>query len=128
MRGRIVANDCAHVAFSSGVELLCASGSDVGAVFDDVAQQVLFAQQPGWHALAVVVLERMHDRAERRTGATTSAAAITTESMILLTIVFLCSTIRAARRTHRARVPALLMSSNGADKFALKWQPGFGTQ
>src|ERR1700694_3805626 len=68
VRGRIVANNGAHVASSSGVELLFASGSDVGAVFlDDVAQQVLFAQQPGWHAFSVAVLERMHDRAERRT-------------------------------------------------------------
>ena len=46
--GRIALNTDANVALSSGAEPLFASGSDVGAVFlCEVAQQVLFAQQPG---------------------------------------------------------------------------------
>lgn len=49
--GMIAAMIVAHVAFNSGAEPLFASGCDAGAVFFcDVAQQVLFAQQPGWHA------------------------------------------------------------------------------
>ena len=46
--GIIAAITGAHVAFNSGAEPLFASGCDAGAVFFcDVAQQVLFAQQPG---------------------------------------------------------------------------------
>jgi hypothetical protein len=60
--------------------------------FCDVAQQVLFAQQPGLHAFPAGAFKRMQDRAEMLIGATRSAAAIATEIMILLNIAFLCST------------------------------------
>jgi len=51
--------------------------------FGDVAQQVLFAQQLGWHAFSLGALERMHDREETVAGAARSAAASATEIMIL---------------------------------------------
>jgi hypothetical protein len=51
-----------------------------------VSQQVLFAQQPGWHAFSLEALERMQERAEILTGAKTSAVATATEIMILLNI------------------------------------------
>jgi len=70
-----------------------ASGCETGAVFFfEVAQQVLLAQQSGWHAFSAGAFKRMQDRADMLTGATTSAAAIATEIMILLNIAFLCST------------------------------------
>jgi hypothetical protein len=58
----------------------------------DVAQQVLFAQEPGRHAFSASEFKRIQDRAEMLTGATRSAAAMATEIMILLNIAFVCST------------------------------------
>ena len=55
----------------------------------DVAQQVLFAQQLDWQAFWLEVLDRMQVRAETHIGAETSAAAITSEMMILLNIQLL---------------------------------------
>jgi hypothetical protein len=46
--GAIALTVVTQVAFSSGIEPLFASGGDTGPVcFEDVAQQVLFAQLPG---------------------------------------------------------------------------------
>jgi hypothetical protein len=46
--GAIAFSVTAQVAFNSGVEALLASGWEASAVFFfEVAQQVLFAQQPG---------------------------------------------------------------------------------
>jgi hypothetical protein len=54
-----------QVAFNSDPEALLASGWEIGAVFFfDVAQQVLFAQQPGRHAFCAGASETMHVRAE----------------------------------------------------------------
>jgi hypothetical protein len=49
--GAIAVIVATQVAFNSDPEALLASGWEIGAVFFfDVAQQVLFAQQPGLHA------------------------------------------------------------------------------
>jgi hypothetical protein len=40
----------AQVAFNSGAGPFFASGWETGAVFFEVAQHILFAQQPGLHA------------------------------------------------------------------------------
>ncbi len=72
------------VAFSSGPKPLFASGCATGAVFfGDVAQQVLLAQQTGWHAFSLGALMRTQGRAERRAGARTIAIANSNESAIL---------------------------------------------
>jgi hypothetical protein len=55
----------AQVAFNSGAEPFFASGWETGAVFFfEVAQQVLFAQQAGRHALFAAASETMQVRAE----------------------------------------------------------------
>jgi hypothetical protein len=54
--------------------------------FGDVAQQVLFAQQLGWHAFSLGALERIHGRAERLAGDAANAITINIEIMILLSI------------------------------------------
>src|SRR5437588_4194884 len=74
-----------HVAFNSEAELFFASG-ETGADFLEVAQQVLFAQQPGLHALCAGASERMQVRAERCSGAIFSAATVASENAILLII------------------------------------------
>jgi len=50
----------------------------------EVAQQVLFAQQPGLQLCRVGALERMHEREARLAGAVESAAAIASEIRTLL--------------------------------------------
>jgi len=66
--------------------------------FGDVAQQVLFVQQSDWHAFSLGALERIHDRAERCTGAAISIAAMATEIMIRFNIALCDSTRHAAGR------------------------------
>jgi hypothetical protein len=66
--------------------------------FNDVAQQVLFAQQSDWQAFSLGALERMHDRAETLTGAAISVAATATEIMIRFNIALCDSTRQATRR------------------------------
>src|ERR1700687_2992648 len=54
-----------QVAFNSDPDGLFTSGWKIGAVFFfDVAQQALFAQQPGRHAFSPEEFERMQIRAE----------------------------------------------------------------
>jgi hypothetical protein len=53
-----------QVAFNSDVEGLFANGWETGAVFFEVAQQVLLAQQPGRHAFCEGESETMQVRAE----------------------------------------------------------------
>ena len=99
--GAIAVRIATQVAFNSDPDGLFASGWEIGAVFFfDVAQQALFAQQPGRHAFSPEAFERMQVRAETRTGAATSAATTTTESMILLNIGLCDSTRYAARRIN----------------------------
>src|SRR5207302_8231955 len=74
-----------HVAFNSEPELFVASG-ETGADFLEVAQQVLFAQQPGLHAFCAGASVRMQVRAERCSGAVVSATIVASESAILLII------------------------------------------
>ena len=63
--GAIAFSVAAQVALNSGAEPFFASGWETGAVFFfDVAQQVLFAQQPGRQALFAAVSETMQLRAE----------------------------------------------------------------
>jgi len=60
-----------------------ARGWETGAVFlGDVAQQVLFAQQAGWHALFIAVSETMQLRAETWNGVAIRATAIAREIVI----------------------------------------------
>ena len=54
--------------------------------FDDVTQQVLFAQHPGLHAFSLATFERMHVRAESGVAATGSTIATMSDMTILLTI------------------------------------------
>jgi hypothetical protein len=66
------------------LESLFASGCDEGAVFfRDVAQHILFAQEPGLHAFSLEAFERMHVRAERGVAAIGSAIARRTDRTIL---------------------------------------------
>ena len=74
-----------QVAFNSASEPFFASG-ETGADFLEVAQQVLFAQQPGLHAFCAGASERMQVRAERCSGAIVSAAIVASENAILLII------------------------------------------
>jgi hypothetical protein len=46
---------------------------------DEVAQQVLFSQQPGLHAFSLATFERMHDRAESGIAAMGSVSASKTD-------------------------------------------------
>ena len=48
--GPIALSVTAQVAFNSGAEPFFASGWETGALFFEVAQQVLLAQQAGLHA------------------------------------------------------------------------------
>jgi len=54
--------------------------------FDDVTQQVLFAQHPGLHAFSLATFERMHVRAESGVAARGSAIATMSDMTILLMI------------------------------------------
>jgi hypothetical protein len=72
--------------------------------FDEVAQQVLLAQQFDWHAFSLGVLERMHDRAEILTGAAKSAATTATEIMIRFNIALCDSTRHAEPRGVQQKV------------------------
>jgi xanthine/CO dehydrogenase XdhC/CoxF family maturation factor len=81
------------VAMFCWAEADFASGWEIGAVFlGDVAQQVLFAQQADWQAFWFDVLDRMQVRAETHIGPAASAAAITSEIVILLNMQFPYST------------------------------------
>jgi len=62
--GAIAFSVTAHVALNSGAELFFASGWETGAVFFEVAQQVLLAQQPGRHDFCAGESETMQVRAE----------------------------------------------------------------
>jgi hypothetical protein len=63
--GAIAFSVTAQVALNSGAEAFFASGWETGAVWlFEVAQQVLFAQQPGRHALFAAASETMQVRAE----------------------------------------------------------------
>jgi hypothetical protein len=54
-----------QVAVTSGPEAFLASGWEIGAVFFfEVAQQVLFAQQPGLHAFCAGASVTMQVRVE----------------------------------------------------------------
>jgi hypothetical protein len=83
--GAIALRVAAKVAFNSELGFL-ASGWEIGAPFFEVAQQVLFAQQPGLHAFCTAASERMQVRAERWSGAIVSAATAASEIAILLNI------------------------------------------
>ena len=64
-----------------------ANGCDAGKEdFRESAQQVMFAQQPLLHASLLGAFERMHDAAGKRSGATHTAAVITTAAIIRLSI------------------------------------------
>ena len=80
----MIAVIAANAVFNSGAEPFFASGCEVAVVFcDDVAQHVLFAQQPNWQAFSVATFERIHARAERDAGATMIVIASNNESVIL---------------------------------------------
>ena len=64
----------------------------------DVSQQALLAQQPGAHAFSLGAFERMHEAAGSRATPSKSAVTRTIETVILLSISLLHSTIRAGRR------------------------------
>jgi hypothetical protein len=73
--------------------------------FGDVAQQVLFAQQLGWHAFSLGALMRTHGRAERPAGARTIAIASNNASAILPAIAFTVyhKTRRTSSRSTKRR-------------------------
>ena len=99
--GAIAARIAMQVAFNSDPAAPFASGWEIGAVFFfDVAQQALFAQQPGRHAFSPEAFERMQVRAETPSGAAMSAATTTTENMILLNIGLCDSTTYTLRRIN----------------------------
>jgi hypothetical protein len=54
--------------------------------FGDVAQQVLFAQQLGWHAFSLGALERMHEATGNCSGDAESATVSATPIRILLNV------------------------------------------
>ena len=82
--GKIVISVAAEAALSLAAEPFFENGCDGAAVFlGDVSQQVLFAQQLASHAFSLGTFERIHGRAERRTGARTIVIASNTESAIL---------------------------------------------
>ncbi|HYR23590.1 MAG TPA: hypothetical protein VEP30_11785 [Chthoniobacterales bacterium] len=62
--GAIALRVATQVAFSFKRAALFASGWETGALFFEVAQQVLLAQQPGRHAFCAGESETMHVRAE----------------------------------------------------------------
>ena len=66
-----------------------ANGCDAGDVFFcETAQHAMFAQQPLLHASLLGALERMHDAAGRRTGATATAAVTTTIAINCFNITY----------------------------------------
>jgi hypothetical protein len=75
--------------------------------FGDVVQHVLLAQQLDLQAAPTGVLERMHDRAARPTGAVKSAAAVASEIMILLNIDLRIAQVRP-RVEKSVQAPLLL--------------------
>jgi len=90
--GRIVPRVCwSEVVFDNGWEL--------GPVrWCDVAQHVLFAQQPISHAFSLGVFVTKHGVAGNRTAAPKSASPTATETVILLIIGLPSSTNKAADR------------------------------
>ena len=72
----------------------------------DVLQQALFAQHPGLHATGLDAFDKTHCIAGNRNVAAQSASPTATDTVILLNIRLLHSTISAAgpieRRVRRA--------------------------
>jgi len=71
----------------------------------DVAQQVLLWQHPISHAFSLGVFVTKHGVAGNRTVAVRSASPIPTETVILLSMTLLCSTISASRQFQRNSAP-----------------------
>jgi len=72
------------VAFSSSPDAVLASGCETGAVFFfEIAQQVLFAQQPGRHVFCATTEEIIQVRAESGSGVASNAPIAITEIAIL---------------------------------------------
>jgi hypothetical protein len=63
--------------------------------FCDVAQQLLLAQQSGWHAFSLGVFVTTHGEAGRRIVVAKSASITANDVVILLIITLLDSTTRA---------------------------------
>jgi hypothetical protein len=88
-----------QVAFNSNPETPFASGCEAGAVFFcEVAQQVLFAQQPGLHAFCAGESVTMQVRAEICDGTAINAMVATSEIAILPIIRKTTSTLGDLRR------------------------------
>ena len=80
----------------------------------DVAQQVLFAQQPSAHGFSLAVFVIMHEVAVNRMVAVNSAITIAIETVTLRSIDLLNTMINAA---HRGNFTALA-TTNGKRFFA----------
>ena len=78
----------------------------------DVSQQVLFAQQFGWHAFSLATFVTMHEAAGNRTVAVKSASPAATDTVILLSITRFNSIISAAGRICAPSVDWSLGDSN----------------
>ena len=97
--GAIVVAVAMDVTLISRAEPFLASGCEIGAeFFFDVAQQALFAQQPGLHAFCTGASATMQVRGKAYVGATIRAAAITNEIAIRLSIDNFYTTIKARSR------------------------------
>jgi hypothetical protein len=87
--GKIEISVAAQATFTLAAEPFFKGGCEGADVFlGDVSQQVLFAQHAGWHAFSLGALMRTHGRAERPTGARTTAIASNNEAAILPAIAF----------------------------------------
>ena len=82
-RGVVALTIATQVALNSLPELPFASGDEAG-FFCEVAQQILFAQQPGLQDFCTGVSDTMQVRAFTCTGAASNAPAAAIEIAILL--------------------------------------------
>jgi len=86
-RGRIALVAVTAVALNPNPISLLANSCEAGALFlVEVAQQDLFAQQPGLHAFCTGESETIQARAEAPTGAAISEVTIINEIAIRLSI------------------------------------------
>ncbi len=91
------------------VEAAFASGCALGPVrLADVAQQVLFAQQPGWQAFSLTPLTTIQVFARSRTGATNKARATKTPIAIFAVINDLIAQSAPSVEVERIKISSML--------------------